>query len=258
VEAWRAAADRSIDPRRARVLTVSYPFPEISGGARISAVPDGEKVKVRFADCTLDIDARQLVRAGDDAHLPPKAFELLKLLIENRPRVLAKTELIERVWPGVFVSDASLAKVVSRIRKAIGQKDDSGIIRTVHGCGYAFVAPLDDQPAEPAAAARPAACCLVCGHREFPLVNGDHIVGRDARASIRLDSPKVSRQHARLVVRGVSATVLDLGSKNGSFVRGIRVTGPRVLHPGDDLRIGPFALVFQVAAYSGSTESELR
>ena len=83
-------------------------------------------------------------------------------------------------------------------------------------------------------------------------------MGRDASASIRLDSPKVSRQHARLTVRGVSVTVQDLGSKNGSFVRGIRVTAPRTLQPGDDLRVGPFALVLHVADYSGSTESEFR
>ena len=216
-------------------------------------------LQIRFTDCLLDIDARQLVRAGHDTHLPPKAFELLKLLIESRPRVLPKSELIERVWPGVFVSDASLAKVVSRIRKAIGQTDDTRIIRTVHGCGYAFAAELADQPsgAEWGPAAGRAACSLVCGRREFPLVDGDHIVGRDAHCSIRLDSPKVSRQHARLIVRGVSVAVEDLDSKNGSFVRGIRVTTPTTLQPGDDLRVGPFALVFHVAAYSGSTESEL-
>jgi DNA-binding winged helix-turn-helix (wHTH) protein len=213
---------------------------------------------VRFADCTLDIGARRLTRAGYEVHLPPKAFDLLKLLIENRPRVLPKAELIERVWPGVFVSDASLAKVVSRIRKAIGQVDDTRIVRTVHGSGYAFAAELDGQTGGESVAAIPAGCCLVCGRREFPLVDGEHIVGRDSAASIRLDSPKVSRQHARLVVDGVSATVHDLGSKNGSFVRGIRVTAPTTLRPGDDLRIGPFALVFQVVTYAGSTESELR
>jgi DNA-binding winged helix-turn-helix (wHTH) protein len=217
-------------------------------------------LKIRFADCTLDVDARQLVRGGTSTHLPPKAFELLKLLIESRPRVLPKTELIERVWPGVFVSDASLAKIVSKIRKAIGQADDTRIIRTVHGCGYAFAAELDDQQSgvESVPGTGRAGCCLVCGRREFPLVDGDHIVGRDASSSIRLDSPKVSRQHAKLIVRGLCATVVDLGSKNGSFVRGIRVTAPTPLEPGDDLRIGPFALVFHVANYSGSTESELR
>ena len=126
-------------------------------------------LKIRFGDCTLDIDARQLVRGGRATHLPPKAFELLRLLIESRPRVLPKTELIERVWPGVFVSDASLAKVVSRLRKAIGQEDDARIIRTVHGCGYAFAAELDDRPAGAAAVstAGGAGCCLVCGRREF-------------------------------------------------------------------------------------------
>ena len=162
-------------------------------------------MKIRFADCILDLDARQLVRGGHEAHLPPKAFELLKLLIENRPRVLQKAELIERIWPGVFVSDASLAKVVSQTRRAIGQTDDSGIIRTVHGCGYAFAAELDDHSPESAAPAGAAACSLVCGRREFPLANGEHIVGRDAGAHIRLNSPKVSRQHARLTVRGVAS-----------------------------------------------------
>ncbi len=215
-------------------------------------------MKIRFADCLLDLDARQLVRSGHEAHLPPKAFELLKLLIENRPRVLQKAELIERIWPGVFVSDASLAKVVSQTRRAIGQTDDSGIIRTVHGCGYAFAAGLDAHLPESGATAGPAACSLVCGRREFPLANGEHIVGRDAAAHIRLNSPKVSRQHARLSVRGVAVTVQDLGSKNGSYVGGIRLTAPRRLHPGDDLRIGPFALVLQVADASGSTESEFR
>jgi DNA-binding winged helix-turn-helix (wHTH) protein len=215
---------------------------------------------MRFADCTLDIEARQLVRGGNHIHLPPKAFEVLKLLIESRPRVLPKGELIERVWPGVFVSDASLAKVVSTIRKAIGQADDTRVIRTVHGCGYAFAAELDEREprAGPIPAAAHPACALICGRREFPLRDGEHIVGRDAGSSIRLDSPKVSRQHAKLVVRGGCATVEDLGSKNGSFVRGIRLTGPTTLQPGDDLRVGPFALVFHVASYSGSTESEFR
>jgi DNA-binding winged helix-turn-helix (wHTH) protein len=212
---------------------------------------------MRFADCMLDIDTRQLVRGGRVTDLPPKAFELLKLLVEHRPRVLSKTELIERVWPGVFVSDASLAKVVSRIRRAIGQVDDARIIRTVHGCGYAFAAEIEDQESRDNAVG-PAMCWLTCGTRQFPLTNGEHIVGRDSNASVRLDSPKVSRQHARLVVAGVRATLLDLGSKNGSFVRGVRVTGPRTLQPGDDLRIGPFAMVFRVADYAVSTESEWR
>ena len=216
-------------------------------------------MKICFADCILDIDARRLVRGGEEAHLPPKAFDLLKLLVENRPRVLSKTELIERVWPGVFVSDASLAKVVSKIRRAIGQDDDARIVRTVHGCGYAFAAELYDHPGgESRSTAGSPACWLFCGRREFPLMDGEHIIGRESDAPIWLDSPKVSRRHAKVVVNGGSAVLIDLDSKNGSFVRGIPVTGPTTLAPGDDVRIGPFALIFRVADGAGSTESEVR
>jgi len=216
-------------------------------------------VTIHFADCILDIDARRLVRSGQEAHLPPKAFDLLKLLVENRPRVLSKTELIERVWPGVFVSDASLAKVVSKIRRAIGQDDDARIVRTVHGCGYAFAAELFDRPRDDSGStAGSAVCWLFCGRREFPLMDGEHIVGREPDAAIWLDSPKVSRRHAKIVVNGGSAVLSDLESKNGSFVRGIPVTGPTTLTPGDDVRIGPFALIFRVADGAGSTESEVR
>jgi DNA-binding winged helix-turn-helix (wHTH) protein len=216
-------------------------------------------VTIRFADCILDLDARRLVRGGQEAHLPPKAFDLLKLLVENRPRVLSKTELIERVWPGVFVSDASLAKVVSKIRRAIGQDDDARIVRTVHGCGYAFAAELHDQPrGESAGAAGSAVCWLFCGRREFPLVDGEHVIGRESDASIWLDSPKVSRRHAKVVVSGGRAVLIDLGSKNGSFVCGRQVIVPTTLEPGDDVRIGPFALIFRVTDSAGATESEVR
>ena len=216
-------------------------------------------MKICFADCILDIDARRLVRGGEEAHLPPKAFELLKLLVENRPRVLSKTELVERVWPGVFVSDASLAKAVSKIRRAIGQDDDARILRTVHGCGYAFAAELSDPPRDsPRSAAGCPICWLFCGRREFPLADGEHIIGRESDAAIWLDSPKVSRRHAKVVVNGSSAILIDLDSKNGSFVGGTPVTGPTTLAPGDDVRIGPFALIFRVADGAGSTESEVR
>ena len=76
-------------------------------------------MKVRFADCTLDIAARRLMRGGCEAHLSPKAFELLRVLVDNRGRALSKAELLEQVWPGVFVSDASLARVVTEVRAAV-------------------------------------------------------------------------------------------------------------------------------------------
>src|SRR5262245_60292275 len=73
-----------------------------------------------FGTCRLDLDARRLFRDSREVQLSPKAFEVLKQLVECRPRALSKGDLLEQVWPGVFVSDNSLARVVNQVRNAIG------------------------------------------------------------------------------------------------------------------------------------------
>jgi len=212
-------------------------------------------MNLRFGHCILDTETRRLLRGGRDAHLTPKGFEVLKVLVESRPRVLSKCELLERVWSGVAVSDASLAKVISKVRKAIGDSDTAvPIIRTVHGFGYAFAASVEDECAVDSALH--ATCWLFCGSREFPLPDGEHTLGRGPDASICLRSPRVSRRHARLLVNGSCAILEDLGSKNGSFVRGSRILAPTKLQPGDVTRIGPFNLVFWVGAGFESTQSD--
>jgi len=65
------------------------------------------------------------------------------------------------------------------------------------------------------------------------------IVGRDPEADIVLDTPNVSRLHARLDRVADGIRVEDLGSTNGTWVNGERLKGPRVVRPGDDLRFGP-------------------
>jgi len=176
--------------------------PRLLESARSSTT--GDTVAIRFADCILDVDARRVVRGAREVHLSPKAFELLQLLVQHRPRAVSKAELLDRVWPGVFVSDGSLAKVVSKIREAIGDCEDPPIVRTVHGYGYAFAATIDDERprAESVKPLRQPVCWLFCGGREFPLHDGEHIVGREPNAAICLNSPNVSRRHARFVVNG--------------------------------------------------------
>lgn len=211
-----------------------------------------------FADCSLDLDARRLIRQGVEVHLSAKAFDLLKLLAESRPRALSKGVLLECGWPGLFVSDASLAKMISEIREAVGDHaSGSRIIRTVHRYGYAFVAEI--APVEGVAADERQThpmCRFVCGDRQFPLREGEQIIGREPDADICLDSPRVSRRHAKVVVASRETSLEDLGSKNGSFVRGVRITSRRMLRPGDHVRIGPFRLVFSVIAPSRTTETD--
>jgi DNA-binding winged helix-turn-helix (wHTH) protein len=215
---------------------------------------------IRFANCRLDIDARRLFRGTREVHLSPKAFEALTLLVDNRSRAISKTELLERVWPGVFVSEASLAKVVNEIREAVGDRARRAlIVRTVHGYGYAFAAEVEVDESGATGTVPPVRphCWLVCGTREFALADGEHVVGRNPEVSVWLESPKVSRHHARLIVRGSRATIEDLGSKNGTYVRRARISGPTELELGDEIRIGRFTLIFRVEETAGPTETDI-
>jgi DNA-binding winged helix-turn-helix (wHTH) protein len=218
-------------------------------------------VSLRFGDCRLDVPARRLFRGAREVHVSPKAFELLKVLIEARPRAIPKTELLERIWPDVFVSDASLARTVTQLREGVGDPARRPrIIRTVHGYGYAFVAEVTDEvPAAPAAPAKRGACFLVLGRRRFRLGDGEHILGRDPDVTVWLDSPKISRQHARFLVRDGQTTIEDLGSKNGTLVRGERIAAhtPVVLEAGDRIQAGSFTLIFRAVSDAGSTETAL-
>jgi DNA-binding winged helix-turn-helix (wHTH) protein len=191
-------------------------------------------------------------------HLSPKAFELLQVLVENRDRALSKAELLDRIWPDVFVSDMSLARVVTEVRQAVGDRARRAeIVRTVHAHGYAFVADVNDERAAATAAVKPPACWLTTATQTFPLPPGEHIVGRDPASTIWLDSPKVSRRHARLSVGEECVAIEDLGTKNGTYVRGERLAGARSLVPGDEIVIGPFSLRFRVSTASSTTETEV-
>jgi DNA-binding winged helix-turn-helix (wHTH) protein len=227
----------------------------------------------RFAGCTLDVGARRLLRGDRDVHLSPKAFELLKALFENRPRALSKAELLDRVWPGVFVSEASLARAVNEIREAVGDPARHGrVVRTVHGYGYAFGADVDGDAAPasrdgsstrrergPDAVADGGAvrCWLSGASGDIALHEGEQVAGRDGSADITLDAQKVSRRHARFLVRGRSVVVEDLASKNGTFVAGARLEGRAALKAGDQIRIGPFSFVLRIEATAASTETDV-
>ena len=102
----------------------------------------------RFGDFVLDGSERRLLRSGEDVYLPPKTFELLLHLLQNRGRVLTKDELLEAVWPDVNVVENTLAQRIREIREALGDGAHGGrFIKTVPRVGYQFIAELDDAPA---------------------------------------------------------------------------------------------------------------
>jgi len=211
---------------------------------------------VTFGAFTIDTETRQLLHGREQrpVHLSPKAYDLLRVLVETRPRAIAKNELHERLWPSTFVSEATLASLVGELRDALGERGrEPGFIRTVHGFGYAFSA-IPRETAEPRLAG--VAHWIICDGREKPLDEGEHVLGRDADVAVALNSPTVSRHHARIVIAGESVTLEDLGSKNGTYVRGQPVTSPVHLTDGDQIRIGAFELTFRRVTGKGSTESQ--
>ena len=95
--------------------------------------------RLLFGDCEFDPGRRLLLRHGSASALSPKAFQLLELLLDRRPEAVSKTELLESLWPGTFVTDASLHNLVAEIRAALGDNSRTPrFVRTVPRFGYAF------------------------------------------------------------------------------------------------------------------------
>jgi DNA-binding winged helix-turn-helix (wHTH) protein len=211
-----------------------------------------------FGPFTLDAETRQLLRGpdGDPVHLSPKAYELLGVLVETRPRAVAKAELHERLWPSTFVSEATLASLVAELRDALGERGrEARFIRTVHGFGYAFSASARELQASQLTSFT---SWIVCNGREQPLGDGEHLVGRDPDVAVPLSSPTVSRHHAKIVIAGAVATLEDLGSKNGTYLRGQAIQAVTPLTDGDRIRIGAFELTYRSLVGVGSTETQHR
>jgi len=179
-------------------------------------------MRVRFGDCTLDTASRELMRGSAPVALTPKAFALLEALVEAHPAAVSKSALYAKLWPGVFVEEGNLHTLVSEVRTAIGDEAHAVVV-TKHRFGYA-IASLERQDVSPVH--------LLIGSLDVPLRTGENILGRDL-----IGTPDVSRRHARIVVADDSITLEDLGSKNGTWMNGQRITS----HPlanGDEFLLG--------------------
>src|SRR5262245_50121523 len=105
-----------------------------------------------FADCLLDTQLYTLSRAGRSIPLRPKAFHVLRYLLEHRDHLVSKEELCAQVWPVQFISDATIEGCIKRARQAIG---DTGrgqqLIQTRRGYGYRFVGAVEERSEVPLA-----------------------------------------------------------------------------------------------------------
>lgn len=206
-----------------------------------------------FGRFTFDSGRRLLLDGDRSVTVPPKAFDLLDLLIREAPNVVTKETIASTVWPDDAPSDASLAMAVTELRKALGETGDRPqFIRTVHRRGYAFGAAIE-RVGSARATSEPPKFWLVIGDKTVPLPRGETIAGRDPSSSVWLDRPSVSRSHARFIVDEAFAWVEDLGSLNGTLVGGTRITRRLRLHPGDVIAIGEVTLTLGSSQTAATT-----
>ena len=208
-------------------------------------------MRARFDLFEIDSQTRQLTRGGEDIHLSPKAFAVLCALIEQRPNAVPKADLFGQIWPDVFVVEGNLNVLVGEIRRALGDDpQEPRLIRTVHGVGYAFCAKATDvdrraQAESPSATGAAARFWLTWKSQTFALAEGDSVIGRDPRSQVWLDHSGVSRRHAQIRIAGARPVLTDLGSTNGTFVKGERVDGPTPLADGDVIKVGSVSVKFR-------------
>ena len=222
-----------------------------------------------FAEFELDTAAYALRRNGERVRLERLPMELLLLLLEARGAVVDRDRIHETLWGrDVFVdAQAAINTAIRKLRRAL--HDDSAhprYIETVPGKGYRFMAPVRESPeltgtgqhahpqGQTGARARFPAYSVRRGREEFPLHDGDNVVGREPDAQVYLEHPSVSRRHAMISIQQNQVLLHDLESRNGTFLDGRRIDAPSPIHDGAVIGAGPIALTFHVLAGPPSTK----
>ena len=212
----------------------------------------------RLGPWRVDPAACELSDGDGVVRLRPKVMDLLTALARNPGQVLTKQCLLDMVWPDVTVGDASLTVAVGELRDALGDDLESpDFIETIPRRGYRLIAPVTDPDTD---RVRPGGSrfWLTGAGVELVLRQGENLIGRAPEAHIRIESPKVSRRHARIVVDGDTAVVEDVGSKNGTYLDSERIDAPTPITHGDEIRLGQLAAQLRVVvAEFGSTITEL-
>jgi hypothetical protein len=181
-------------------------------------------------------------------------MDLLVFFSRHAGEVIAKEQILEGVWAKQFMAESVLSGLMAELRRTL--EDDAHsprFIETVPKRGYRLVVPVEPVDDEDTAVGTGAACVLIVAGRRVPLAEGEHLIGRAPDVAVHIDSTDVSRHHAKIVVHEGRASIEDLGSKNGTFLGKDRVTEPRALRNGDQVRVGEVLIVFRLPRHLQST-----
>lgn len=132
----------------------------------------------QFDGFELDTGRFELRSNGERIHVEPQVLSLLMLLAENRERMVSKDEIIDSIWDGRIVSESAVAARIKAARRAVGDDGKAqGVIRTIHGRGFRFVAETTES------ALKPSASTISLDMDEIDLASR-RLTGRDGRPSI--------------------------------------------------------------------------
>ncbi len=200
----------------------------------------------RFGRFSLDLAAGQFLADGEPLHLQPKAFELLALFCANAGTLFTREELMQRLWPDVFVTDQSLNQLIRRIRRALGDDPQNPqFLQTIPKRGYRFVADVrtDDLKITPAPS---------------PAASGDRFCGREEELTELCGAVQQAALVTVLGLGGMGKTrlVQELARKVSGSFEGIRQVSLREARSLDDL-IFSVADALGVRLGSAATESAI-
>ena len=215
-------------------------------------------MRLRFGGFVFDSETREVIRGDEPLAISPKAFVLLALLIESRPKAVSKADIHARLWPDTHVSDQSLGNLVVELRSVLGEHARTArSIRTVARFGYAFGAKAVVEAGRAGRGRSGVAPTyrIVWGRREISLDPGGNLIGRDPDAVVWIDDDSVSRRHARISIGAEGASIEDLGSKNGTWIDDARIRGSIRLADRDVVTVGPARLKLRILRRVGSTRS---
>ena len=199
----------------------------------------------------------RISRDGREVRLRPRAMDVLVHLAVAAGTMASRQQLIDAVWQTEFVSDHALTQVIAELRAALG--DDARnprYIENVPRRGYRVVSAVTRAAAAPAVRDASLPFKLQGAEGDHCLNQGPNVIGRTGDADICIDRTEVSRCHARVLVQGTTATIEDLGSKNGTYVNGERLERPLLLTSGDEIWIGRSVARFRFLIEGDPTMTE--
>src|ERR1700752_1675125 len=127
---------------------------------------------IRFGNCTVDLQARTLLKGGEPQPFEPKGFDALVYLIAHRDRVVTKQELLDTVWGRhVVLTSGVVSRTIMKARRLAGQTGSGElVIKTIHRIGYRFVAELEQGGQVAANALHPELAASVSLKSRYPLI----------------------------------------------------------------------------------------